>query len=119
MWVVLSAAGFGIGATITGQLVGRYDIGWVMGGAAVMGLTLGLAQWAVLRQLPRAPLWILANTAGVAAAFWCAWALGGEGLESVAMIASSAVYAVITALALVGILNGEDSTAPAYPVQAP
>ena len=111
-WVVLSAAGFGVGATIVAGMlaIARNDIAWLTGGAAVIGLTLGIAQWILLRRLPRAGWWIVATIIGVALAFWCAFALGGEGREGVALLSSGAAYAVITAVAAMGIFYGSDST---------
>ncbi len=110
-WVVLSAVGFGVGASaLAGVEALMHNDIFPIGGAAVIGLALSTAQWMLLRRMPQAGWWIVANTIGVALAFWCAFTFGGEGREGIALLSSGAAYAVITAVAAMGIFSGADST---------
>jgi NhaP-type Na+/H+ or K+/H+ antiporter len=103
-WVLVSTTGFTLG-TVAGFSIAmamlRDDAVGVLLGGAVIGLGLGVAQWSVLRHLPRARWWIVANVLAVAAAFWCAFALGGQGHETRALLSSS------TALALLWVVQRE------------
>jgi hypothetical protein len=107
-WVLVTAVGFGLGKLI-GESVAQgmpAAVGHGLSGA-VIGASVGLAQWLVLRSHhPRAEAWVLANVA--------AWAVGwsvislveeAEGLSTVVVYliggAGAAAAAIITGIVLV------------------
>lgn len=83
--------------------------GWNAGVAifgALLGLSVGVAQWLALRgQISRAGWWVVANGAGFALFFVVAAGLGGEGRELIALGAGGAVFGAVTGLALAGLLQ--------------
>jgi hypothetical protein len=75
-WVLFSIIGFVIGSPLAyGIAVVRDDIIAAMSGGAVIGLTVGIAQWSVMPRVPHAGWWVVANVVAFAAAFACAFAL--------------------------------------------
>lgn len=114
-WVLVTAVGFGLGKLI-GEAValGMPElVGHALSGALI-GASVGLAQWLVLRRrLPRAEAWVLANVA--------AWAVGWSVISVAEGSAWSTpvVYAVggfgaglagiVTAVALIWISRGRQA----------
>lgn len=97
-WVLASFGAVAVvGVAIFGVGVIDPDRGWIAG-VILFGTTVGVLQWAVLRQqLPRAGWWVLASTAGWVAGMPLGDSGGPPGL--------GAAYGATTATALVWLLR--------------
>lgn len=103
-WVLasLGAAAF-VGLVILGVGTVDRDLGWILGVSA-FGTTVGLFQWAVLRdQYQLAGWWVLASTVG--------WVLGMPAGDVNGPPGLGAVYGAITATVLVWLLRQRHSGA--------
>jgi hypothetical protein len=112
-WVLVSIVGFGLGKLI-GEAVAQgmpAALGHGLSGA-VIGATLGLAQWLVLRRhVSRADVWVLANVAAWAAGWSLISLAEGSAWSTVMVYAVGGVGAglagIITAVALIWVLRGQ------------
>jgi len=109
-WVLASALGFGVGKFLGESAAGGMPavVGSLLAGA-IIGASVGVAQWLVLRgKVTGAGWWLAANIAGWA----IGWSLislveGAEGLSTVVVYliggAGAAAAGIITGIALVGL----------------
>jgi hypothetical protein len=127
-WILASIIGFGIGKDVADPvaLAVSGPMGSVLGGLAI-GMSLGVAQWLVLRRhVPEARWWIVASA--------IAWAVGWAIISSVDTEAAGASIAVayvigaigaavaglVTAAALVWLLRrSDDGRLPGTPAPQP
>jgi hypothetical protein len=89
-WIIASTAGGAVGGTvaliageITGEVTDAGFYGALAVGAAVIGISLGIAEWLVLRRyVSQAGWWVLASTVGIVVAIGLSNVLG-QALHSV------------------------------------
>jgi hypothetical protein len=107
------AAGYPLGQTIQGFIVGQWTLHWTAYWSAVatFGLSLSVPQWWILRRhLKGASLWVLFSVAGwaLSAAVW-----SGSRID----VVDSGVYGTLAGLGLVWLVRSQRPAAPAMGVQ--
>lgn len=107
VWAPVSFVAGLVGGALSGLLTSM--VGWSAGLAvfgALLGISIGIAQWLVLRRsVPNAGWWAPATTVGSILLFVAAGNLGGEGREFIALSVGAALFGGVTGLALVGLLR--------------